>query len=234
MLKSTLLKWLTDTATVTEVSDPSAHFRFLTLRSDVFKTKTPAPGDKIRVVVDQAELRTYTPFDWDPVAGTARLLAYRRGEGAASRWLSGLRTGDTCQLLGPQRSTALDKVERPTVFIGDETSFALACALKNTLGRSTDIHFLFEVSSAEESQPVLWDISLGEYSVVERAADDAHLATLDRRLMDLLVGSAPRQFVFSGKSSTIQHLSRSLKRQGRPPSQLMVKAFWAPGKQGLD
>jgi NADPH-dependent ferric siderophore reductase len=227
MLKATLLKWLTDTAMVTEVSDPSAHFRFLTLRGEIFKSKTPAPGDKIRVVVDDTELRTYTPFDWDP-------LAYRRGEGAASRWLSRVRPGDSCQLLGPQRSTALDRLERPTVFIGDETSFALACALKNTAGRSTDIHFLFEVSSAEESQPVLWDISLGEYSVVERAADDAHWATLDRRLMDLLVGSAPRQFVFSGKSSTIQHLSRSLKRQGRPPSQMMVKAFWAPGKQGLD
>jgi hypothetical protein len=40
--------------------------------------------------------------------------------------------------------------------------------------------------------------------------------------------------VFSGKSSTIHHLSRSLKMQGRTPSQLMVKAFWAPGKQGLD
>ncbi len=234
MLKSTLLKWLTDAATVTEVSDPSAHFRFLTLRSEVFKNRDWNPGDKIRVVVDQAELRTYTPFDWDPIAGTVRLLAYRRGEGAASRWLKGLRSGDSCQVLGPQRSTALAKLQRPAVFIGDETSFALAQAVKNTSGRSTDMHFLFEVSSAAESQPVLWDMSLGEYTVVERAADDAHLETLNRRLLDLLVGRAPRQFVFSGKSSTIHHLSRSLKMQGRTPSQLMVKAFWAPGKQGLD
>jgi hypothetical protein len=60
MLKATLLKWLTDTAMVTEVSDPSAHFRFLTLRGEIFKSKTPAPGDKIRVVVDDTELRTYT------------------------------------------------------------------------------------------------------------------------------------------------------------------------------
>src|SRR5271168_3755991 len=100
MLKSTLLKWLTDTATVTEVSDPSAQFRFLTLRSEVFKNRVSTPGDKIRVVVDEAELRTYTPYDWDPVAGTARLLAYRRDEGVASRWLSGLLIGDSCQFLG--------------------------------------------------------------------------------------------------------------------------------------
>jgi NADPH-dependent ferric siderophore reductase len=234
MLKSTLLKWLTDTATVTQVSDPSAHFRLVSLRSEAFKSRASTPGDKIRVVVGDAELRTYTPFDWDPAAGTARLLAYRRGEGVASRWLSGLRAGDNCQLLGPQRSTALDKLQRPAVFIGDETSFALAHAMQNTSGRSTDVNFLFEVSSIAESEPVLAAMGAGEHNLVERSADDAHLEILHRRLMDLLVAGAPRQFVFSGKSSTIQHLSRSLKRQGRSPAQLMVKAFWAPGKQALD
>ena len=152
----------------------------------------------------------------------------------ASQWLDGLRNGDSCQVLGPQRSTALEKLQRPAVFIGDETSFALAQALRNIDDRSVDVRFLFEVSSTVETQQLLAQIGINNHHLVERAADDSHLELLNRQLMSLMISGAPRQFVFSGKSSTIQHLSRSLKRLGRSPSELMVKAFWAPGKQALD
>ena len=234
MIKNTLLKWLTHTATVTNVSDPSEHFRLLTLQSDSFKARAPARGEKIRVVIGGGLLRTYTPFDWNSSAGTARLLAYRRGQGAASQWLGGLRSGDSCQVLGPQRSTPLDTLQRPAIFIGDETSFALAHSLQSTVGGSTDVKFLFEVSSAAETQRLLAAIGIRKDGLVERTEDESHLEFLNRQLMELMISSGPRQFVFSGKSSTIQHLSRSLKRIGRSPSDLMVKAFWAPGKQALD
>jgi ferric-chelate reductase (NADPH) len=233
-IRNTLLKWLTHTATVANVSDPSEHFRLLTLQSDSFKTRATALGDKIRVVIGGSLLRTYTPFDWNSTAGTAHLLAYRRGEGAASQWLGGLRSGDSCQVLGPQRSTPLDTLQRPAIFIGDETSFALAHSLQSTSGGTTDIKFLFEVSSAVETQQLLAAVGIRKDSLVERTEEESHLEFLNRQLMELMISSGPRQFVFSGKSSTIQHLSRSLKRIGRSPSDLMVKAFWAPGKQALD
>jgi ferric-chelate reductase (NADPH) len=234
VVKNTLLKWLTHTATVANVSDPGEHFRLLTLQSDSFKARAPTRGDKIRVVIGGSLLRTYTPFDWNASAGTARLLAYRRGEGAASQWLGGLRSGDSLQVLGPQRSTPLDTLQRPAIFIGDETSFALAHSLQSTVGGSTDVKFLFEVSSAVETQQLLAAVGIRKDSLVERTEGESHLEFLNRQLMELMISSGPRQFVFSGKSSTIQHLSRSLKRIGRSPSDLMVKAFWAPGKQALD
>jgi ferric-chelate reductase (NADPH) len=233
-IKSTLLKWLTHTATVADVSDPSEHFRLLTLQSDSFNTKAATLGDKIRVVIGGSLLRTYTPFDWNSSQGTARLLAYRRAEGVASQWLGSLRRGDSCQLLGPQRSTPLSALQRPAIFIGDETSFALARSLQSTAGGSSDVKFLFEVSSAVKTEPLLAAIGIREDSLVERTEGESHLEFLNRQLMELMISSGPRQFVFSGKSSTIQHLSRSLKRIGRSPSDLMVKAFWAPGKQALD
>jgi ferric-chelate reductase (NADPH) len=233
-IRNTLLKWLTHTATVANVTDPSRHFRLLTLQSDSFKSRAPALGDKIRVVIGGSLLRTYTPFGWNSTVGTASLLAYRRGEGAASQWLSSLRSGDSCQVLGPQRSTPLDTLRRPAIFIGDETSFALAHSLQSTAGGTTDVKFLFEVSSAMETQQLLAAVGIRGDGLVERTAEESHLESLDRQLMELMISSGPRQFVFSGKSSTIQHLSRSLKRIGRSPSDLMVKAFWAPGKQALD
>ncbi len=234
MLKKTLLKWITHSATVTHVSDPARNFRSLTLHSDAFRNRTSTPGDKIRMVVGDGLLRTYTPFDWNDSAGTASLLAYHREEGSASRWLSGLHGGETCQVLGPQPSTALDRLQRPAVFVGDETSIALAHALKNTAAGIVDVGFLFEVSSLVETGKLLTAIDITASDLVERTADDSHLALLERRLLDLVGSEAPRQFVFSGRSSTIQHLSRSLKRLGQSSAQMMVKVFWAPGKQALD
>jgi ferric-chelate reductase (NADPH) len=234
MIKDALLKWVTHPAIIMNVSEPSPNFRLVTLHSDAFKTRAARPGDKIRLVVAGTQLRTYTPFDWNVSAGTANLLAYRRAEGVASQWLDALRVGDSCQVLGPQRSTALDALQRPAVFIGDETSFALARALQNTANRSMDIKFLFEVASATEAQTLLDAVGVKAEDLVERVEGDAHWQLLERQLIDALIGGAPRQFLFSGKSSTIQHLSRSLRRIGRPSSQFMVKAFWAPGKRALD
>jgi hypothetical protein len=40
--------------------------------------------------------------------------------------------------------------------------------------------------------------------------------------------------VLSGQSLTIQRLQRTLKGAGAKPSQMLVKAYWAPGKIALD
>jgi ferric-chelate reductase (NADPH) len=188
-IKSTLLKWLTHTATVADVSDPSEHFRLLTLQSDSFNTKAATLGDKIRVVIGGSLLRTYTPFDWNSSQGTARLLAYRRAEGVASQWLGSLRRGDSCQLLGPQRSTPLSALQRPAIFIGDETSFALARSLQSTAGGSSDVKFLFEVSSAVKTEPLLAAIGIREDSLVERTEGESHLEFLNRQLMELMISN---------------------------------------------
>jgi hypothetical protein len=43
-----------------------------------------------------------------------------------------------------------------------------------------------------------------------------------------------RQYVLSGQASTIQRLQRGLKAAGAKPSQMLVKAYWAPGKIAMD
>ena len=43
-----------------------------------------------------------------------------------------------------------------------------------------------------------------------------------------------RQYELSGQAATIQRLQRGLKAAGAKPSQMLVKAYWAPGKIALD
>ena len=71
-------------------------------------------------------------------------------------------------------------------------------------------------------------------TLVERGADDAHLAAVETTLARYASADAYRQYVFSGRAPAIQRLTRALKRVGTKPSQMMVKAYWAPGKVGLD
>lgn len=41
-------------------------------------------------------------------------------------------------------------------------------------------------------------------------------------------------FILTGKAQTIQRVRADLKKLGVPPRQIMTKAYWAPGKVGLD
>jgi hypothetical protein len=41
-------------------------------------------------------------------------------------------------------------------------------------------------------------------------------------------------FVLTGKASTIQRLRQSLTRQAVSSRRIVTKAYWAPGKAGLD
>jgi NADPH-dependent ferric siderophore reductase len=49
-----------------------------------------------------------------------------------------------------------------------------------------------------------------------------------------VLAAAGASFILTGKATSIQRLQRALKAQGVPRSRLLTKAYWAPGKTGLD
>jgi len=65
-----------------------------------------------------------------------------------------------------------------------------------------------------------------------RVPGEAHLDEMLDRLDGLAASGA--SFVLTGKAGTIQQLRRELKRLGVPGSRIATKAYWAPGKTGLD
>jgi NADPH-dependent ferric siderophore reductase len=50
----------------------------------------------------------------------------------------------------------------------------------------------------------------------------------------LRVAASGAHFVLTGKASSIQHAGRVLKAVGVASSRVKTKAYWAPGKIGLD
>jgi NADPH-dependent ferric siderophore reductase len=227
-----LLRWLMRTVRITAVETLAPHFRLLELEGETLKDVTWAAGQKIQVAMGAGlSARTYTPMSWDAGRGSTRLLAFAHGDGPGSRWARGLREGDTCQFFGPRRSLDLAGLAAPVVLFGDETSFGLAAALRNNLQAGGALH-MFEANDVAESRQVLDALDLGQARLIARIPGDSHLATVEAEMLRLAASGA--QFVLTGKASSIQRISRVLKASGVGSSRIKAKAYWAPGKTGLD
>jgi NADPH-dependent ferric siderophore reductase len=133
--------------------------------------------------------------------------------------------------LGPRRSLDLSDIGTLVVLFGDETSFGLGAALRGN-AQSTDSTYVFEVSDFAESRRVLEAIDLKDAILIERTADETHLAGAKAALVRLAAKGA--QIVLTGKASSIQQMSRALKAAGVGSARVKAKAYWTLGKTGLD
>lgn len=220
-IERALTQWMLREARVTRVETLSRQFRLIDLEGAALRGVSWTPGQKLQVMLGAGFLaRTYTPMRWDAERGATRLLAYAHGDGPGSQWSNAIAAGDSVRFFGPRRSLDLSGLTSPALF-GDETSFALAASL----GEAAQC--VFEVDSTSECRPVLDAIGLANATLIERHPDDTHLDAIEAALD----GSA---FILTGKAGAIQRLSRTLKARGAPSSAIRAKAYWSPGKRGLD
>lgn len=234
MIGTALLQLFTHTAAVAAVQVLSERFRLITLALDNALLVKWAPGDKLQVAVAGLSTRTFTPFTRDWSTGQLLLLGHASGSGPGSEWLKRLQAGASCQVFGPRRSLRLRELERPTLLVGDETSFGLAMALRATPRQWQGTRFLFEVNDLAESRHVLRRLQVPNVDLIERQRSAGHLSDMTDVMLQAHAEQAQTGFVLTGQSSSLQHLTRALKSGGVPASRMQVKAFWAAGKSGLD
>lgn len=94
--------------------------------------------------------------------------------------------------------------------------------------------FVFEVSSLVETEEVLRPIDLNNATLVRRQQGDAHLAETEQLLSAGAVRLGLPTWVMTGKAQSIQAIRKSMREQRIPLTKLMVKAYRAEGKRGLD
>jgi len=232
-----MLRLMTHETRVDAVHALSPRFKLVSLRSEALRRVAHVPGDKVQVHVGGMAFRTLTPFRLGEGDDSMGLLGYEHGSAPMSRWMASVAPGDACHVLGPRRSLDLAAIDRSTVFFGDETSLGLAMALCGTPLGGLDTHFIFEVDDALEVRTVIDAMGRGMLQhawLVERRADGSHLAAVEAALARYAGADSFRQYVLSGQALAVQRLHRSLKAAGAKPSQMLVKAYWAPGKIALD
>lgn len=228
-----LIKLLMRGARVIASEALGSRFRLITFEGDDLRKVSWTAGEKIQVSLGSAfTSRTYTPLNWDPSAGTTQILAFAHGQGPGSEWARNLKVGDHCHLLGPRRSLDPSPLPAHLIVFGDETSIGLAKALQEARLPGTVRTFL-EVDSADETNAVVDTLALRNAQLIERSTsgttNDAVLRAMGIRMIDIDHG-----FVLTGKAQSIQALRADLKAMGIPTSNIMTKAYWAPGKRGLD
>lgn len=216
---------------VNQIETLTPHFKRIELEAMSDKNVLGRPGDKLQVRVDAWTFRTFTPLSDAAMGAPANpkrthLVCFQHGanDGLAERFINSLSVGDTFEVFGPRASLPLTELEGPLSLFGDETSVAVAAAL---CAHDPTARVVLESRVAEETRTVLARIGVTTATVVERAAGDAHLQAVCDSL-----GASERKLVFTGKASSIQAVRTLLAKD--KPRILKTKAYWAPGKRGLD
>lgn len=228
----TLIRLLMRRAMVVANEALGDRFRLITLDGADFWGVEWIPGQKIQIAMGSAFVtRTYTPIDWD-AAGRLRILGYVHGNGPGSAWVAGVRPGDECDILGPRASLDVSRIDGPIALYGDETSIGLAyAAIHAAASRPVVCHF--EVDDAQAAGKVVAKLGIAAATTLyERRPDDDHIADMQESLAARIAADA--SFVLTGKAGTIQRLRQSLKQRAVPAAHIVTKAYWAPGKTGLD
>jgi NADPH-dependent ferric siderophore reductase len=228
----TLISLFMKRASVTAIDDVADRFRLVALEGAALRGVIWTPGQKVQIAMGSAFVaRTYTPIEWDNATGRTRILGYAHGEGPGSAWLAGLKVGDECDLFGPRNSLAAHQLIGPLAVFGDETSLALGYALANQ-DRARPVFCFFEVGDMAAAEQVGTALDVGNVTLFARRGDDAQVAQMASMLPGLVEADAA--FVLTGRASSIQRLRHELKRLGVSANRIVTKAYWAPGKTGMD
>ena len=231
MVESVLHKWFTRPARVDSIEALTANFRLITLSGEALKQVAWTPGDKVQIPLGGWVQRTYTPMDWDPVAGRFRILICLQADGPGSRWAHSLRPGDPCAIFGPRKSIDLTQLRHPVVFVGDETSFGLARALQGLKAQAEEVQCRFELSTPEALAALEFlNLPFAPF----QTDSEAHWLEVEAQIRALIAPDRPLDFVLTGKATTVQRLRKFLRQEGIAASRIHARAYWAPGKKGLD
>ena len=233
LLESAVLKLFTRSAQVLGIEDIGRDFRLITLGGEALRNAGWTPGDKIQIQLGGWTQRTYTPMAWDAENGRTRILVYLHGDAPGTRWARTLRIGGDCVVFGPRKSVRLPRPQSTMILFGDETSLGLAAALADQMSAPTVLG-LFEVSSAADTAPVIERLDLKQATLCARTASDGHFSELETRMSALLQAHAEADIVLTGRAGAIQRMIRLLKDRDIDAGRRQSKAYWAPGKTGMD
>jgi NADPH-dependent ferric siderophore reductase len=216
---------------IVDVEQVASHFTRVRLQGDAILRSRWTPGDKLQLRVRRGsvDLRTYTPFEWDTQQGTTDLIAFNHGPGPGVRWFLDAVSGAVCEIFGPSRSINLSDPAGEVMFIGDETSIALALALRDI---NPTARYLFEAANPDTLHSALAAFGfLGDFEIVPKSEDRRVLLHCARAAGEECGGDL--DLVVSGDAATVDAVRRAARSWSPSAPRVRARAYWAKGRTGL-
>jgi ferric-chelate reductase (NADPH) len=219
------------TTRVTNVNHLTPEFVQVELQADAFRGGAWTPGAKLQMRPRRGTLlfRTYTPTRWDPDRGVTELIGFTHGEGPAADWFRHVAVDDVCEVFGPRKSIELNRLSERVVFVGDESSVGLACALRTITSR---VSYVFEAAEPAALRKALSDLQFAGCQVVARAPERSEVLGHARQTAAATAGVF--DLVVTGDAGTVHSVRRDSRHWPQTPRRVVGKAYWAPGRTGLD
>jgi ferric-chelate reductase (NADPH) len=160
-----------------------------------------------------------------------------------------MKAGDGCRVMRPKESLDFTNFEGHAIFFGDETSIAAAYALESCARADTRHRYVLEVTSVAEAKSVLNSLGLRDVTLYQRTDEGEHLEGVVRKLAQSAgrnvegsddsdktdkSGGRVSQWIFTGQARSIQRVQKGLRELGVEVLRSKVRAYWSPGKTGMD
>jgi ferric-chelate reductase (NADPH) len=233
-LSNAIEKLLFRPVKVVECELLGGQFRLVRLQGEGFKGIKWIPGQAVQFFLGNLTKRAYTPMDVNADAGSALFLFHLHGSGPGSSWAAALRAGDLCQVMRPKDSLDFTNIYQDTIFFGDDTSLAAAQALQGCHRKALGRRSVLEVDSKDAAHSVVSRLALDGLTLIQKEKDDAHLDKVLAKLVEHEQAFRSPQWVFTGQALSIQTVRKKLKAKGIEPARSKVRAYWSPGKTGMD
>lgn len=199
-------------------AEPIGGFQRLLLRTNV--RAIPA-GTKVQLLLPSDDVRTYSPI---ASPDGMLLLGWLHASGPGARWMANAQPGDVLPFVGPQRSLQLDA--GPVVLVGDETSVAVAASF--AVERPGQAYAIIQSQGLGDVREAATSVGLSQIDVLKRGDTAATVEAVKARL-----AQTPNAAVaLTGGSELIVAVRDALRRAG--VRNLKSKAYWIPGRTGLD
>jgi NADPH-dependent ferric siderophore reductase len=170
--------------------------------------------------------RDYTPSGWDAETRTCTLFIDAGHEGQGSRWVKGLRPGDTVSYLGIGSSHHQPAPGKRLVFLGDETALGHFLSLRQLAGEEARIDGAITMAHQEHQHEFSRYFSgLGLRPLGKDSSGDSR--ELEEWVADLdPADDGDTVFYLAGYIPAVVRLRKLLKGKGYSGSQVRCQGFW--------
>lgn len=176
-------------------------------------------GDKVQFLINDNELRSYTPYAFREDGRTFSTLIYDNQIGEGASFIKSLKTNDRLKVLGPRASLNGEEMKENAIFFADESSIGLAFALKSK------IKLLFlECHHQASFKPLVKNKFLFEDAFFYQRQDNGmHLIELAEKISKM-----PKTFpiYLSGNKENILKLQELLENNGVSGNRIHKKFYW--------